>query len=342
MSHLRWDPTLQEWVIYAPQRQSRTFLPPTEWCPLCPTQEGGAFPTEIPAERYEIVVFENRFPSLSTARAANAGTHEECYSTCDASLVPMRRGDGVCEVVLYTDDHSATLAQMSDERIRQLIEVWTDRYNDLGSHTEVAYVFIFENKGTSIGVTLSHPHGQIYAYPFVPPRPARELVAARAFAAAHSGRCLHCAVLAQERSDGRRIIFEGSAFSAFAPAYAHYPYEVHIYAHRCVSSLSELHTDERVDLARVIKRVLAGYDALWNMSMPYIMAIHQAPTDGADYTGVAHLHLEFYPPHRTREKLKYLAGSEAGAGVFIVDVLPEDTAPALRQAIERVVFSHES
>lgn len=337
MSHLRWDPTLREWVVYAPQRQDRTFLPPAEWCPLCPTREG-AFPTEIPADRYEIVVFENRFPSLSTARAASGSPPEDCYRFDEASLAPSRPGDGACEVVLYTDNHSATLADMSEKRIGQLIEVWTDRYSELGARPEVAYVFIFENKGESIGVTLSHPHGQIYAYPFIPPRPAREILAAREFAA-HEGECLHCTVLAQERRDGRRILVEGEAFSAFVPAYAHYPYEAHIYAHRCVGSVSDLRRHERTDLARVIKHVLMGYDALWTFSMPYIMAMHQAPTDGADYTGVAHMHLEFYPPHRTPEKLKYLAGSEAGAGAFVVDALPEDTAAALRQAIERAVMS---
>lgn len=295
----------------------------------------------MPVDHYEIVVFENRFPSFSSAHAASEEQPEELYRFGGTPLVPRRPGDGICEVVLYTDNHSATLANMSEERIGQLIEVWTDRYHELGARAEVAYVFIFENKGEAIGVTLSHPHGQIYAYPFIPPRPTRELLAAREYAATHAGACLYCALLAQEQRDGRRIVCEGKAFSAFVPAYAHFPYEVHIYAHRCIGSLGELQPGERADLARVMKRVLAGYDALWDFSMPYIMAIHQAPTDGEDYMGLAHLHFEFYPPHRTREKLKYLAGSEAGAGVFIVDALPEDTAPALRQAIERAVLSSQ-
>ena len=198
----------------------------------------------------------------------------------------------------------------------------------------VAYVFIFENKGEAIGVTLHHPHGQIYGYPFVPPRPKKELEAARAHRREH-GACLHCALLAEEHADGRRILHKGEHFTAFVPFYAHYPYEVHVYARRCVPSLAHLDEDERRDLARTLKRLLTGYDALWGFSLPYMMVMHQAPTDGEDHEGVAHFHVEFYPPNRTAEKLKYLAGSETGAGAFIVDVLPEDTAAELREAIER-------
>jgi UDPglucose--hexose-1-phosphate uridylyltransferase len=325
LNQLRWDPTLEEWVAYATHRQDRTFLPPAEYCPLCPTRPGG-FPTEVPRESYDIVVFENKFPSLSP----EAPEPNELGS----ALTPTAAGRGVCEVVLYSEDHDATLAGMSEQRIRNLIEVWADRYEDLGSLDYVDYVFIFENKGEAIGVTLHHPHGQIYAYPFVPPRPKKELEAAGVHGLQNEDRCLHCDLLAGEHEDGRRLIAKGEHFTAFIPFYAHYPYEVHLYARRCAPSIADLSGEERRDMARVLKRLLVGYDRLFGFSLPYVMVMHQAPTDGGNYEGVAHFHVEFYPPNRTAGKLKYLAGSEQGAGVFIGDALPEQTAQTLRQVVE--------
>ncbi|MGI9050192.1 MAG: galactose-1-phosphate uridylyltransferase [Rubrobacteraceae bacterium] len=324
MNQIRWDPTLREWVAYATHRQDRTFLPPAEYCPLCPTKPGG-FPTEVPRESYEIVVFENRFPSFTPDAALQDGE--------GTLLTPVAPGRGVCEVVLYTDDHDATLASLGEERIRGLIEVWADRYGELGSREFVDYVFIFENKGEAIGVTLNHPHGQIYAYPFIPPRPKKELEAAHEYHRKR-GRCLHCDIISQEHEDGRRVITKGEHFTAFIPFYAHFPYEVHLYSRRCAPSIQDLSPEERWDLVRVLKRLLMSYDALFGFSLPYMMVMHQAPTDGGDYEGVAHFHIEFYPPNRTAEKLKYLAGSETGAGVYVMDVLPEASAEELREKIE--------
>lgn len=321
MNQLRWDPTLLEWVAYATHRQDRTFLPPKEYCPLDPTKPGG-FPTEVPRESYDIVVFENKFPSFAPD-AATAGT----------GITATAPGRGVCEVVLYSQDHDSTLATMPERRIRNLIHVWADRYQDLGALDYVEYVFIFENKGEAIGVTLHHPHGQIYAYPFVPPRPRKELEAARDHKD-ETGSCLHCGLLSGELDDGRRLVVEGQHFAAFVPFYAHFPYEAHVYAKRCAPSIADLGAAERTDLARVLKRLLTGYDNLFDFSLPYMMVMHQAPTDGGDHQGIAHFHIEFYPPNRTADKLKYLAGSETGAGAFVVDALPESTAETLRAAVE--------
>jgi UDPglucose--hexose-1-phosphate uridylyltransferase len=325
LNQLRWDPTLEEWVAYATHRQDRTFLPPAEYCPLCPTKPGG-FPTEVPRESYDIVVFENKFPSFTP----DAPEPEEPGT----SLTPTAPGRGVAEVVLYSDEHDATLAGMGERRIRNLIEVWADRYEELGALEYVDYVFIFENKGEAIGVTLHHPHGQIYAYPFIPPRPKKELQAAREYRTENEGSCPHCEILAQEHEDGRRVVAKGEHFTAFIPFYAHFPYEVHVYARRCAPSIAELNGEERWDMARVLKRLLVGYDRLFGFSLPYMMVMHQAPTDGEDHEGIAHFHIEFYPPNRTADKLKYLAGSETGAGAFIVDALPESTARTLKEAVE--------
>jgi UDPglucose--hexose-1-phosphate uridylyltransferase len=141
--------------------------------------------------------------------------------------------------------------------------------------------------------------------------------------------------LRQEHENGERIVAKGEHFTAFVPFFAHFPYEAHIYARRCAASIADLSEEERSDLAVVLKRLLTGYDGLFGFSLPYVMVMHQAPTDGGDHGGVAHFHIEFYPPNRTAEKLKFLAGSEQGAGTFIVDVLPEKTARELREAIER-------
>ena len=327
MSELRWNPLLGEWVATATHRQARTFLPPADFCPLCATKPGG-FPTEIPEPTYDIVAFENRFPSLQPAPPAPAVAATELY--------PVRPGQGVCEVLVYTPNHNSTLAEEPVEQIYKLIQVWTDRFRDLSAHDFVEYVFIFENKGEAIGVTLHHPHGQIYAYPFIPPRIHTELEQARTHMDA-TGRCLLCDILAEERRDGRRIVAENDSFAAYIPFFARYPYEVHISSTRHLQALTDLSADEQRALASILKTVLAAYDKLFNLSFPYMMVLHQRPTDGANYDHY-HFHIEFYPPLRTATKLKYLAGSETGAGMFINDTLAEEKAAELRGHVEPVVW----
>ncbi|GBC93119.1 Galactose-1-phosphate uridylyltransferase [bacterium HR15] len=319
MSELRWHPLLEEWVITATHRQERTFHPPPEYCPLCPTRPGKP-PTEVPEPDYEIVVFENKFPSLLREPP------EPAVAATPFSSV--RPSEGVCEVVLYTPDHHATLTELPIARIEQLIYVWRDRYQALAARPEVQYVFIFENKGREIGVTLSHPHGQIYAYPFIPPTIERELRAQRRYLR-RRGRCLLCEMLAFERADGRRLVDENGDWIALVPFFARYPYEVWLLpkAHR--RDLLDLTEREIETLAHLLKRVLQRYDGLWHFSMPYVMAQHPRPSDGKPHPEW-HFHIEFYPPYRAPDKLKYLAGSESGAGVFINDTLPEQTAAELR------------
>jgi UDPglucose--hexose-1-phosphate uridylyltransferase len=319
MSELRWHPLLEEWVITATHRQERTFHPPPEYCPLCPTRPGEA-PTEVPEPDYEIVVFENKFPSLLREPPAPAVE--------PTPFAPVCPSEGVCEVVLYTPDHHATLTDLPLARIEQLIYVWCDRYRDLAARPEVQYVFIFENKGHEIGVTLSHPHGQIYAYPFIPPRIERELRAQRRYLR-RTGRCLLCEMIEYERADARRMVDENDDWLALVPFFARYPYEVWLLpkAHR--RDLLDLTEREIETLAQLLKRTLQRYDGLWHFSMPYVMAQHPRPCDGKPHREW-HFHIEFYPPYRTPDKLKYLAGSESGAGVFINDTLPEETAAELR------------
>jgi UDPglucose--hexose-1-phosphate uridylyltransferase len=320
----RRDPTAGEWTTFATHRQDRTFLPPADQCPLCPTRDP-EHPTEIPRAAYEFVVFDNKFPSL-TAAAVEPAPVGGVYEVAPAV--------GAAEVVVYSDDHDLKLADMTTAHIARLVDVWADRYAELGRRDEVAYVFVFENKGEAMGVTLHHPHGQVYAYPDIPPRPLRELTAALDHFAAH-GTCVYCDVVARERLDEVRVVCANESVVAYVPFWARYPYEVHVTMRRHCASLLDVTAPERLRLAEVLRAVLRAYDGLFGFPMPYVMSMHQAPTDDGQWQHVSHLHIELTPPHRTATKLKYLAGSELGGGAFINDTVPEETAAALRAVLER-------
>lgn len=320
MSELRWNPVLEEWTITATHRQERTFLPPKDYCPLCPSREGRE--TEVPAANYEIVCFENKFPSLKSCPPPPAVEGDD--------LCPVMEARGICEVVLYTPQHDVNLADQPVEQIYRLIQVWTDRYRELGSYQYINYVFIFENKGEVIGVTLTHPHGQIYAFPFIPPRVEKELNSGRKYWRRH-GSCLFCALKEKEIREEKRIVFASDYFVAFVPFYARWPYEVHLYSREHRLCLTDFGSQEQYDLAVLLKIILQKYDHLFNFSFPYMMIMHQKPTDGKSYP-YYHFHIEFYPPYRSRDKIKFLAGSESGAGAFINDTLAEEKAAELRAA----------
>ena len=322
-SHLRWHPLRGEWVAYASHRQHRTFLPPPEWNPLAPMTDP-AVPTEVPAGPWQVAVFENLFPTLSRKAPAPP-----------PSIVETRPGYGACEVVVFTQDSSTSLGALPLDHIALIIDVWADRTAELGGRDDVQYVFPFENRGVEVGVTLHHPHGQIYAYPFVPPVAARELEQQRAhFDQARRG-LLEALMAAEVADDAQRVLYQSKLSLAWVPAFARYPYEIWIAPRRPVAQLPGLAAEERHDLAKALKTVLLKYDGLWRRPFPYIMAIHQGPSDGRAHPE-AHVHIEFYPAYRMPNRLKFLAGSEAGAGVFTADTLPEDTARTL-QAVEVTV-----
>ena len=323
MNERRYDPTTGEWVTFATHRQSRTYKPAADYCPLCPTLPGAA-ETEIPYPSFEVVTFDNRFPSF--------GGHPPPPSVEGTALYPVETASGRCEVVVYSDDHGTTFSELGDERVRMLVDVWTDRWRTLGAADDVGYVMPFENKGDVIGTTLSHPHGQIYAYPDVPPRPLRELRAAQDHLR-RTGRCVECDVVAAEMADGRRLVHTDDDWVAWVPFWARFPYEVHVAPRRHRPSLGVLDGPDRAALARLLQTVARAYDGLWGFSLPYVMAFHQRPTnDDEAWDEVSHLHVEFSPPHRSADRLKYLAGSELAGGAFVTDVAPEDAATRLREA----------
>jgi UDPglucose--hexose-1-phosphate uridylyltransferase len=314
--HMRWHPLRGEWVAYAVHRQTRTFLPPKDFNPLAPTTDP-ARPTELPAGEYDVAVFENRFPTLHT------GAHDP-----PSLEVETRPARGACEVVVFTRDPNTSLGALPLWNVELVVSVWADRTRELGARDDVAYVFPFENRGVEVGVTLNHPHGQIYAYPFVPPIAARELAEQKRWYAA-KGEGLVEALVRDELVDGRRVLYAGPHAAAFVPTFARYAYEVWIAPIRAAQSFAHLTPDEVTDYARALKTVLQKLDGLWSKPMPYIMVFHQAPSDGAAHPE-AHLHCEIYPALRMPTRLKYLAGSEIGAGVFTADTLPEEKAAELR------------
>ncbi|WP_122616989.1 galactose-1-phosphate uridylyltransferase [Streptomyces sp. Tu 4128] len=310
-SEVRRDPLLGDSIAVASHRQGRTYHPPADQCPLCPSQ--GERLSEIPDSSYDVVVFENRFPSLA--------------------------GDsGRCEVVCFTSDHDASFADLSEEQARLVLDAWTDRTSELSHLPSVEQVFCFENRGAEIGVTLGHPHGQIYAYPFTTPRTALMLRSLAAHKDATGGDNLFDAVLAEEMA-GERVVLESEEWVAFVPYAAHWPYEVHLYPKRRVPDLLGLDEAARTEFPQVYLELLRRFDRIFGEGeppTPYIAAWHQAPFGQLEeFEGVTRddfaLHLELFTIRRTSGKLKFLAGSESGMNVFINDVPPERAAERLRE-----------
>ncbi|MBD2104251.1 galactose-1-phosphate uridylyltransferase [Leptolyngbya sp. FACHB-261] len=314
--HLRWHPLRGEWVAYASHRQGRTFMPPPEYNPLAPTRDL-QFPTELPAGRYDIAVFDNRFPSLAL----------DAHDPPDA-IVPTLPANGACEVVVFTQDPNASLGSLSLDHLELLFQTWADRTKVIGSQAQIEYVLPFENRGVEVGVTLHHPHGQIYAYPFVPPVPARMAEREQTYYQNHQ-RGLLQDLIQQEIRDGQRLIYQDQYAVAFVPVCARYPYEVWLAPIDPAATFMDLSAEQRQGLARALKTVALKYDGLWQRPFPYLMAWYQAATDGQSHPE-SHLHAEFYPPYRTRDRLKYLAGTELAAGMFANDALPEEKAKELQ------------
>ncbi|MEU0003234.1 galactose-1-phosphate uridylyltransferase [Streptomyces sp. NPDC006314] len=310
-SEIRRDPLLGDSVAVASHRQGRTYHPPADECPLCPSR--GERLSEIPDSSYDVVVFENRFPSLA--------------------------GDsGRCEVVCFTSDHDASFADLTEEEARLVLDAWTDRTSELSHLPSVEQVFCFENRGAEIGVTLGHPHGQIYAYPFTTPRTALMLRSLAAHKEATGGENLFDAVLERELA-GERVVLAGEHWAAFVPYAAHWPYEVHLYPKRRVPDLLALDEAARTEFPQIYLELLRRLDRIFGQGeppTPYIAAWHQAPFGALEgFDGVTRddfaLHLELFTIRRTSGKLKFLAGSESGMSVFINDVPPERAAERLRE-----------
>jgi UDPglucose--hexose-1-phosphate uridylyltransferase len=318
-SEVRWNPLFRDYAVIAGHRQARTYHPPANLCPLCPSRPGMS--TEIPADDYEVAVFENRFPSLSLQSVDSVPTVDD---------PPFKSGPGAgrCEVVCFTSDHTQSFSQLSPQHARTVIDAWADRTSSLSAVSSIDYVFCFENRGEEIGVTLSHPHGQIYGYPFVPPRFFRAIESVRRHHERVGG-CLQCHLLQAELKAGDRIVGESEHWVSYVPFAARWPYEVRLVPREHVPDLPALGGAQRDDLAVSYLDVLGRFDALFDTPAPYIAGWQQAPVRlGRDGW---HLAAEIFTIRRAPGKLKYLAGSESGAAMWINDIAPEVAADRLRR-----------
>ncbi len=326
-SQVRWDPLLGEWVVIAAHRQTRTFLPPTDQCPLCASTPARA--TEVPEAQYEVAVFENRFPSLSLQVDRDVPAHAD-----GAPLVTLRPGEGRCEVIVFTSDHDRSFVDLGAERARLVVDAWAQRTEVLTATPGVEQVYLFENHGEEIGVTLAHPHGQVYAYPFLAPRVQKVLTQVAAHRAVTGGDLL-AEVVEAERT-GPRVVTSNEHWTAFVPGAARWPYELHLFPHRRVPDVAALTDAERDAFVEVYLDVLGRFAHRFEDPMNYISSWNQAPVrqtvDGAGRDDWW-LHLQLFSFRRAPGKLKYLAGSESGMGAFVSDTSPEGVAEELRAVV---------
>ena len=329
-SEMRWNPVLGEWVVYAAHRMTRPQLPSKEACPLCP----GILELPLP---YQIAIFENRAPALSYVPGDSALLVDPHRSPTQSVFELTAPGRGRCDIVVYDQEHEGKLTQMPVNHVSCLIEAWRDRYAQLIALPEVRCASICENKGRDAGMTLDHPHGQIFAFPFLPPYVQRQWDQTVAFSGRADG--LWEQIVAKEERDGVRIIAETEGFLAVQPFYARYPYEVHIFARRHgVNSLLEMTPEERRQLAGIYKNIVTRYENLWPepaYGFPTLMVMHQL--SGMQGVERYRFHIELYPLQRSPDKLKYRASIESGAGTFLNDALPETQAAELRAALPHEV-----
>lgn len=329
---MRQDVLTGDWVSVAAARQNRAFLPPAELDPLAPQTPTN--PSEIPSA-YDVAVFENRSPSFGPGLSeaigdapAAADPPRGLDDLAHLGLGRTRTSIGRCEVVCFSPERTGSFGTQSVTRARTVIEAWADRTTALSELPGIQQVFPFENRGEAIGVTLHHPHGQIYAYPYVTPRTQRLLDSID-----RTAPDLFARILAFEQ-EGPRVVLRGEHFTAFVPFAARWPLELHVLPHRHVPDLAALDDAERDELAPFYLRLLRGIDAMYDTPTPYIAAWHQAPVAvGRD---TVRLNLQLTSPRRAADKLKYLAGSEAAMGAWIGDVPPETAADRLREAVEGV------
>ncbi|MGH9629315.1 MAG: galactose-1-phosphate uridylyltransferase, partial [Bryobacteraceae bacterium] len=235
---------------------------------------------------------------------------------------------GACDVVLYSPEHTQWPSQLTVDQWHKVIDLWTQRFDTLAAYPDVQYVMVFENTGEAIGVTMPHPHGQIYAFPFLPPVVETELQSAREHFEKEKA-CLYCALLQREITDKVRVVAENESFVAFVPFAARFPNEIQIYSRRHFGSLPHMQDKESYYLAQMISVIRKKYDNLYGFLLPLMMVVRQAPAKGSH--SYFHFHIEFLPLQRSATKLKYLAAVETAAGTYLADTRAEERAEQLRR-----------
>lgn len=318
MAELRFNPLLRDWIMVASNRQNRPHMP-KGYCPFCPGS--GKVP-----DHYDVHVYENDFPALSPNPPEPDPVRTPLYKA--------EKSYGKCEVVLYSPDHTRTLPELPVEHIGKLIDVWTERFVELSKDPRHQYVMIFENRGEECGVTMPHPHGQIYAYSHMPLKLKTELESCRIHHE-ENGSCLLCDMNKNEAEFRQRIVIENEHFLCYLPYFTDFPYGVFIVSKRHMTALPDFTAEEKRSLAEMLKDTTGTMDQLFDKLFPYMMVLHQRPVNGDDVESFYHFHIEFYPPLRDKDKIKWYASSEMGAWAAANPMAVEETAPRMREAYER-------
>ena len=317
MAELRFNPLTRDWVMIASHRQARPNMP-KDWCPFCPGS--GKVPDD-----FTVLKYDNDFPALSPMPPSPDEVGGGVYKTAPCY--------GKCEVILYSNNHTATLPDLSDEHVSELVSLWRQRFSALSEDKNHKYIFIFENRGELVGVSMPHPHGQIYAYPFIPKKLELETESFRLHRK-ETENCLLCDMLREEEKFEKRIIFENEAFTVFLPFFTEYPYGVYIAPKKCVRYITDFTEKERFLLGQTIKRTVGMLDSLFDFPFPYMMCMHNAPVNTGDANDF-HFHIEFFPPMRSGDKQKFNASSETGAWAHCNPTAPEERAEELRRAYKK-------
>jgi UDPglucose--hexose-1-phosphate uridylyltransferase len=333
--HRRWNPLLREWILVSPHRTQRpwqgqvasTSAPPAVTydpsCYLCPGNEraGGA---RNPAYT-STFVFQNDYSALLPDAPAVGEDR--------GGLLVARSERGVCRVVCFSPRHDLTIARMTQEEVRQVIDVWAEQYQELGALPWVRHVQIFENRGALMGASNPHPHCQIWATGEIPNQPERELAAQREYQQGHHA-CLLCSYLKIELESRGRIVCENDGFVALVPYWAVWPFETMILSRRHLASMAETTAQEREQLAAIMRSLTIRYDNLFTTAFPYSMGFHQRPTDRGEYPG-CHFHAHYFPPLlRSATVQKFMVGFELLASPQR-DITAETAAARLRDWSEK-------
>ena len=320
MAELRWNPLIKDWVMIASHRQNRPNMP-KDWCPFCPGPDNDKVP-----KSFDVLKYDNDFPALSQNPPTPDDVETRLYKTKPAY--------GKCEVILYSPEHTVTLPELDVPHIRKLVDLWTERFEDIKKDENIKYVFIFENRGKEVGVSMPHPHGQIYGYSVVPKKIELELDACKEHKA-ETGGCLICDMVEDEVKAGSRVIFENDDFIVFLPFYCEYPYGIYISAKRHIQNLTQLTDSEKTSLAATLKEAAGTLDSLFDYPFPYMMCMYQNPVNTDDNIDDYHFHIAFYPPMRSADKQKFNASSETGAWAHCNPTAPEEKAKELREAHQK-------
>lgn len=324
MPEFRWNPLLDTWTMVATNRQNRPHLP-KDYCPFCPAHNK-ALPD------YDVLAYGNDFPvmALDNVWPVVPVTKPASPVFKNAEAV------GKCEVILYSPEHDKQLYELSDEHVLKIVNLWAERYHAIALDKRVKYIFEFENRGEEVGVTIHHPHGQLYAYSFIPFKIRAELDNCKKYYRQHK-RNLFADLNTAEKKYKKRVVLENKSFVAYIPYFTDYPFGVFVVNKKLKGNITQFTAAEKKDLAQMLKQLTAGFDKLYDRQFPYIMCLHQTPVNEKKYADAGDyyaFHIEFYPPLRAKDKIKWYAGSEMGAGAAANPLDVDDCAAILREKLK--------